>query len=128
MGECSNFECHGHVWGVKIRCPKCRHAKLYTCPDCGRELDSNRAIRCKPCSKDIKTLKANEFNRLNADKILKRRRINYPRIRDNCIVCNNELPKGKNKFCSDVCTASNRNLKLREKRKRLNKTSVEIIS
>ena len=50
MGDCSNFECPNQTWGDKIRCPKCRHSKTYTCTSCGVELDYNGRIRCKPCS------------------------------------------------------------------------------
>jgi DNA-directed RNA polymerase subunit RPC12/RpoP/predicted nucleic acid-binding Zn ribbon protein len=127
MGDCSNFECINHTWGDKIRCSKCRHAKLYTCSDCGRELDNNRKIRCKSCSNDIKKLRDDTWNKAHADMIMARRRINYPRIRDNCIVCGSELPKSKNKFCTDECFTVNRKAVLK-KRKQLNKTSTEILS
>lgn len=63
MGTCSNFNCNNHAWGKKFRCPKCRHAKDYTCTDCGLDVNSNRAVRCKVCAMAVRSLQ----NRIKTD-------------------------------------------------------------
>ena len=63
MGDCSNFECNEHAWGKNTRCSRCRHSKIYTCSNCGLELNSNRGIWCKKCIKDRRALQMREIHK-----------------------------------------------------------------
>ena len=113
MGDCSNYKCNNNTWGDKFRCSKCRHAKIYSCTDCGSELNSNRAIKCKSCA--INTRRLQQRIRLASDEEKAKRRELYNRKYINCIVCGIKLPIRKNKYCSNDCFVSNRKnmLKLR---------------
>ena len=126
MGTCSNFECSNHTWGNKFRCSKCRHAKIYSCSDCGSELNSNRAIKCKSCSMATRSLQ--QRIRMASDEEKTYRRERYNRKNTNCLVCGIKLPIRKNKYCSDDCFISNRQKVLKFRYKQINKTSTEILS
>ena len=63
MGTCSNYKCNDYTWAKYTRCSKCRHAKNYICSECGVELNSNRAVRCKRCAKDIRALQMREIHK-----------------------------------------------------------------
>ena len=119
MGDCSNFECQYQTWGDKIRCSKCRHSKDYTCTDCGRELDNNRAIKCKDCSRDQKALQARL--RMSSEETSKRRRDNYKRQYEFCIICEKKLGKHRTKFCTKECFDTHLKIKLQSRYKPLNK-------
>jgi hypothetical protein len=68
MPTCCNFECHGHIWGTKLRCSQCRNKKKYNCANCDYELSNNRKILCDSCVKERNNIYHYEYNRLNRSK------------------------------------------------------------
>jgi hypothetical protein len=58
MPVCCNFNCDNPVYTKFYRCSKCRHAKNYECSECGSDVVNNRALRCRECTRIIRTLQA----------------------------------------------------------------------
>ena len=100
MPVCSNYDCMNTPFGTKVRCGICRQKALYTCCDCGAELnlgglDNGRRV-CPECTIMHKK-----------ESIEKR-----PGERDDqCIICFKPVARRKKMFCeSSECFRIHRNM------------------
>lgn len=97
LGDCSNYQCPNQTWGEKIRCPKCRHSKKYTCASCGMELNNNRQIRCKLCSHINKNNIIHKYSKITEKDTV-----------TTCVICGCLTGRPNRKCCSKKCILKHR--------------------